>query len=147
MEFVSIPWRNGCDENHENYRAWTVNLALWFTHILAGNHYKLDWRYPALRDEKIVEAPQQPDQGRKRASNAQSPAPKQLIQGRKRTRDAQSAASQPLDAAPRKRHKARHQTSPSQEDQDVPNYSFYEEPLPQPQVSLFSRLLSQNGGC
>lgn len=147
MEFVSIPWGNGCDENHEDYRAWTVNLALWFTHVLAGNHYKLDWGYPALRDEKIVEAPQQPDQGHKRGRDAQNAALQPAIQKRKRARKAQSAASQALDAAPRKRHKARHQTSPSQEEQDVPNYSFYEEPIPQPQVSLFSRLLSQSGGC
>lgn len=129
MEFVSIPWGNGCDEDHENYRAWTVNLALWFTHILAGNNYRIDWGYPHLRDEKIVEPPQQP------------------ARKRKRTRNADSAASQLLDAAPRKRHKARHQASPSQEEQDVPQHSFYEEPIPQPQVSLFSRFLSHNGGC
>lgn len=135
MEFVSIPWGNGCDDNHESYRKWTVNLALWFTHILAGNNYRIDWGYPHLRDEKIVEPPQQSPQGRKRARNAQSPAPQQLNQGRKRTRDVQSAASQSLHAAPRKRHKARHQSSPSQEEQDVAKYSFFGEPIPQPQVS------------
>ncbi|KAI5920914.1 hypothetical protein F4810DRAFT_713110 [Camillea tinctor] len=32
MQYASIPWANGCDEDHEHYRKWTVNLALWFVH-------------------------------------------------------------------------------------------------------------------
>lgn len=147
MEFVSIPWGNGCDDNHESYRKWTVNLALWFTHILAGNNYRIDWGYPHLRDEKIVDPPQQPAQRRKRKRDTESAAPQQPVQGRKRTRNALNAASQSLDAAQTKRHKARHQTSPSQEEKDVPKYSFCGEPIPQPQVSLLPRPPSQNSGC
>ncbi|RYC55591.1 hypothetical protein CHU98_g10622 [Xylaria longipes] len=47
-------------------RQSSVNLALWFTHILAGNHYKLDWKYRMLHYEELVHTLQQQEHQAKR---------------------------------------------------------------------------------
>ncbi|KAI1360579.1 hypothetical protein F5Y08DRAFT_348683 [Xylaria arbuscula] len=52
MEYVSIPWRHGTDEN--DYKKLTVNLALWVLHVLAGNHYQTLDDYPDLHTEQLV---------------------------------------------------------------------------------------------
>lgn len=54
MEYVSIPWDNYRQGNPDDYGALTVNLALWFIHILAGNAHEVDWSYPDLQDEKLT---------------------------------------------------------------------------------------------
>ena len=54
MEYVSIPWENHRRGKHEDYDALTVNLALWFVHILAGNAHEIDWNYPDLLEEKLI---------------------------------------------------------------------------------------------
>lgn len=41
LEYVSIPWENHHHrrEDGQGQEKWTINLALWFVHILAGyNH-------------------------------------------------------------------------------------------------------------
>ncbi|KIL95670.1 hypothetical protein FAVG1_00408 [Fusarium avenaceum] len=42
MEYVAIPWDNHSSGSKEDVSAWTVNLALWFVHILAGNNFEPD---------------------------------------------------------------------------------------------------------
>ncbi|KAI0503068.1 hypothetical protein F5B22DRAFT_576462 [Xylaria bambusicola] len=54
MEYVSIPWRHGTDENNDKYQKLTVNLALWVLHVLAGNHHQILDDYPDLHTEKLV---------------------------------------------------------------------------------------------
>lgn len=54
MEYVSIPWKHGTDENNDQYKKLTVNLALWVLHILAGNHHQILGDYPDLHAEKLV---------------------------------------------------------------------------------------------
>ena len=54
MEYVSIPWDRYRQGNPDNYSALTVNLALWFVHILAGNAHETGWNYPLLIDEKLT---------------------------------------------------------------------------------------------
>ena len=54
MEYVSIPWgnhRNGVSP--EESKHWTVNLALWFIHILAGNNHQVNWDYGKLSTETL----------------------------------------------------------------------------------------------
>lgn len=53
MEWVSVPWTNYRDGELDTYRSLTVNLALWFVHILAGNKYEVDWRYGNLEEELL----------------------------------------------------------------------------------------------
>ncbi|KAI0423512.1 hypothetical protein F5Y09DRAFT_228945 [Xylaria sp. FL1042] len=53
MEYASIPWRHGTDENNDKYNKLTVNLALWVLHVLAGNNHKILQNYPELRTEKL----------------------------------------------------------------------------------------------
>lgn len=65
MDYVSIPWSQGSAEDQFK-DDWTVNLALWFLHILAGNGYEVDYGYKPLVDENLSEgkatkAPQTPD--------------------------------------------------------------------------------------
>lgn len=62
MEYISIPWSNHYQKGVRNYESWTVNLALWFMHILAGNNYQADWKYGFLQDEDAA-APT-PDESR-----------------------------------------------------------------------------------
>jgi hypothetical protein len=50
MEYVSIPWKE--DTSIEN--PLTFNLALWFVHILAGNHHEVGWEYSPLASETLT---------------------------------------------------------------------------------------------
>jgi hypothetical protein len=54
MEYVSIPWENYRKGNSDDYSALTVNLALWFVHILAGNAHEVNWSYPPLGNEQLA---------------------------------------------------------------------------------------------
>lgn len=55
MEYVSIPWENHNNDDPDNYADWTVNLALWFVHILAGNAHEVNWSYPdSLWQEQLA---------------------------------------------------------------------------------------------
>lgn len=55
MEYISIPWSNHCPpDDTDGPEHWTVNLALWFVHVLAGNNFEVDWRYDPLRDEDVI---------------------------------------------------------------------------------------------
>ncbi len=54
MEYVSIPWDNHRSGEPDEYEELTVNLALWFIHILAGNHPKVAWDYVDLASEKLT---------------------------------------------------------------------------------------------
>lgn len=54
LEYVSIPWDRHQNSSLDEHRDLTVNLALWFVHILAGNHYKVDWDYGPLNAEGLL---------------------------------------------------------------------------------------------
>ncbi|KAI1263806.1 hypothetical protein F5Y18DRAFT_392763 [Xylariaceae sp. FL1019] len=55
LEYVSIPWeahrREG--EDLEDLNTMTMNLAIWFQHILAGNSHEIDWKYRPLSEETL----------------------------------------------------------------------------------------------
>lgn len=58
VECASIPWERHRKDNDEEWLRdpqLTVNLALWFVHVLAGNDYKLDKDYRPLNQEEIRE--------------------------------------------------------------------------------------------
>ncbi|KAI1854063.1 hypothetical protein JX265_003613 [Neoarthrinium moseri] len=57
LEYVSIPWDNNNGGNPEDYKSLTVNLGLWFIHVLAGNHYRVGWEYPPLENEALLTKP------------------------------------------------------------------------------------------
>ncbi|KAJ4328226.1 hypothetical protein N0V84_001266 [Fusarium piperis] len=52
LEYVSIPWANHHQGNLDGYKDLTVNLAMWFIHVLAGNRYWFDWSYGPLAAEE-----------------------------------------------------------------------------------------------
>ncbi|KAH7234704.1 uncharacterized protein BKA55DRAFT_708579 [Fusarium redolens] len=54
MEYVSIPWKNYSQGQRPSLDAWTVNLALWFMHILAGNIFEVEWSYVDLTSEALI---------------------------------------------------------------------------------------------
>jgi hypothetical protein len=54
MEYVSIPWKNYSQGQRSSLDAWTVNLALWFMHILAGNNFEVEWSYVDLTSEALI---------------------------------------------------------------------------------------------
>jgi hypothetical protein len=54
MEYVSIPWENYSKGQRPSLDVWTVNLALWFMHVLAGNHFEVEWSYVDLTAETLV---------------------------------------------------------------------------------------------
>ncbi|KAM0311384.1 hypothetical protein ACHAPQ_012394, partial [Fusarium lateritium] len=54
MEYVSIPWANHSTGGREEPDVWTVNLALWFVHILAGNDFEASWSYVDLADKVLI---------------------------------------------------------------------------------------------
>ncbi|KAI0485998.1 hypothetical protein F4859DRAFT_527892 [Xylaria cf. heliscus] len=55
LEYKSIPWgihrKDG--QSLEKFRVMTMNLALWFLHILAGNNHELAWEYGPLAEEAL----------------------------------------------------------------------------------------------
>lgn len=54
MEYASIPWSNHCGGTDEIPDGkWTVNLVLWFLHILAGNEHHIDWEYELLSAQQL----------------------------------------------------------------------------------------------
>ncbi|KAG9495064.1 hypothetical protein J7337_013297 [Fusarium musae] len=68
MEYVSIPWENYSKGQRPSLDIWTVNLALWFMHVLAGNNFEVEWSYVDLTAETLV-APQLVDaDGQSKAS-------------------------------------------------------------------------------
>ncbi|KAI1033946.1 hypothetical protein LB503_011154 [Fusarium chuoi] len=54
MEYVSIPWENYSQGRRQILNVWTVNLALWFMHVLAGNNFEVDWSYVDLTAETLL---------------------------------------------------------------------------------------------
>ncbi|KAL2675058.1 hypothetical protein Neosp_011238 [[Neocosmospora] mangrovei] len=52
LEYVSIPWTNHHQDDADSYKDLTVNLAMWFVHVLAGNQYWVDWKYCPLTKEE-----------------------------------------------------------------------------------------------
>jgi hypothetical protein len=63
MEYRSIPWDNhGEDGDPKSVKDWTINLALWFVHVLAGNNHEVTWKYNHLKKEMLkVSLPSTPD--------------------------------------------------------------------------------------
>ncbi|KAF4967673.1 hypothetical protein FSARC_4808 [Fusarium sarcochroum] len=54
MEYISIPWDNHNRNHKDRLDTWTINLALWFVHILAGNNFEARWTYDSLIDEPLT---------------------------------------------------------------------------------------------
>ncbi|SPJ79466.1 uncharacterized protein FTOL_07857 [Fusarium torulosum] len=54
MEYISVPWDNHSKRGRTGLDVWTVNLALWFVHILAGNNFEASWSYVDLADETLI---------------------------------------------------------------------------------------------
>lgn len=57
MEYVSIPWDNTKTGKSNYSQGLTINLSLWFIHILAGNEHEVAWEYGELRNETLVRQP------------------------------------------------------------------------------------------
>lgn len=53
LEYVLVPWDNAANNDIPATQDWTINLAFWYLHILAGNNYKIDWIYPLLVAETL----------------------------------------------------------------------------------------------
>ncbi|KAI0913548.1 hypothetical protein F4823DRAFT_558878 [Ustulina deusta] len=76
MEHISIPWENvGFQDSNTVQYQWTVNLALWFVHILAGNDYAVDWNYDKLVNEQLAaETSTSHERQKRKRSNKPEPA-------------------------------------------------------------------------
>lgn len=56
IEYISIPWENHSGGDIESLETWTINLALWFVHVLVGNNYQAQPEYISLEAEDLREA-------------------------------------------------------------------------------------------
>jgi hypothetical protein len=72
MEYVSIPWDDTQKGKDNDPKRLTMNLSLWFIHILAGNEHEVALEYGELRNEMLV-------QHRRRFSTESTQAPEDLI--------------------------------------------------------------------
>ncbi|VUC34644.1 unnamed protein product [Clonostachys rosea] len=54
LEYVSIPWEIHFERRPDACDTWTMNLALWFIHVLAGNEAGVNWAYPRLEIETNI---------------------------------------------------------------------------------------------
>ena len=52
MEYISIPWGNHRPGRSKKYNEWTVSLALWFVHVLAGYEHGVKWAYASSMPDK-----------------------------------------------------------------------------------------------
>ena len=57
MEYISVPWDNNNGGDATAYTDLTINLALWFLHVLAGNRHELAWTYGPLTSEVLATPP------------------------------------------------------------------------------------------
>lgn len=53
IEYILIPWKNHTQGGVERAEVWTVNLALWFFHVLAGHRYEVAWTYDPKEYEEL----------------------------------------------------------------------------------------------
>lgn len=112
LEYVSIPWENHHQGDVNKYRDLTINLALWFVHVLAGNNYQVDWNYGLLKDEGL----------------AREPLP-ELSVGSASAEDTDeesddSEATEPFERTPSGRKRAEHAEP---DDEGLPHLSFVSE--------------------
>ena len=56
VELMSIPWENHVTEEHAVDSTLTVNLALWWLHIMAAADYRIGRQYPNLLEEELPQA-------------------------------------------------------------------------------------------
>ncbi|KFA55662.1 hypothetical protein S40293_10917 [Stachybotrys chartarum IBT 40293] len=112
MEWVAVPWDVHRASAEERFEKLTVNLALWFLHVLAGNSHRLDWNYRRLRDEVLVQQPCPPME-----EPAPQPASPVTDEDDVDTRPESSFLLTPARKRPA-----------DEEVQDCPNYSFRMEP-------------------
>ena len=108
MEYVSIPWANHNDGNPNDYADLTVNLALWFVHILAGNAHAVNWSYPDLKKEALMTGRCTP------SSASEDPEPGSNCEESEPTRKRRS--SRPSSCAKKRKRNGG--------DNDDPHYSF-----------------------
>lgn len=52
MEYKAISWDN--HRSGDNFRDLTINLAVWFLCILAGNDHRPQWEYGPLAEESLA---------------------------------------------------------------------------------------------
>ena len=112
-----------------------MDLALWFTHILAGNHYKLDWKYRKFHEEELVRAP-------KKGDNQPEPSHK-----RAKEHDGEVLLPRTRVTRNKRKHNEYVQSQDQQEIQDIAKFSFRENPLPQPTArctNLHIRMIKTN---
>ena len=50
LEYKAIPWTNGAGETQDSVANMTVNLALWWLHIMAAENNAIEDVYPPLRN-------------------------------------------------------------------------------------------------
>lgn len=68
LEFKSIPWADHFQDSHADRGVMTVNLALWWLHLMAAENSVIQERYPPLRD--AVWSPRPQTQNNSLASSA-----------------------------------------------------------------------------
>lgn len=81
LEYISIPWaaHRRDDESLERFRTMTMNLAIWFQHILAGNSHELAWEYRPLGDEELRNDDKSKDGRDQKATHASPGSGKELV--------------------------------------------------------------------
>jgi hypothetical protein len=58
LEFKAIPWAHHFQNPHGDCRVMTVNLALWWLHMMAAENSFIEERYPPLKDAVWSPRPQ-----------------------------------------------------------------------------------------
>ena len=51
LEIKSIPWQDDTNEQSRDASSLTINLALWWLHIMAANKHEIEDTYPSLHTE------------------------------------------------------------------------------------------------
>lgn len=136
MEYVHIPWTSHWSDVSEaclnlDRRDWTINLAFWYLHILAGNNYCLKWKYIKLEEETLAarvpalaltatESASQVPVDTHSATNSSLNDPDETRTESLEPTDDASQVVQNDTASP--------STVDLDDDQETANYSFYNEP-------------------
>ena len=122
MEYVSVPWGNHRSGDPDKYKDLTVNLALWFIHVLAGNRHEISWDYGALTSEKPA-----------KELNTSVTAPT-IYQAASGPRKSAESREEPVSWVLRSFSKKRKKNEPHE---DVIHYSFSESQQFATQVFVF----------
>lgn len=99
LEYKAIPWSSEATNASICRKSLTINLALWWLHMMALENHEIDYSYPTLAEDTRGQTSEVQDPGLK-VHRPASAALRHIRSGAKRSRDEVSEEDDPSQAYP-----------------------------------------------